>query len=80
MSYKKPKCDCGEELIFWSQPVYTVVHFINTNGKKSKRTLMDYAGEGIYERLKCEECDKEYDFEFDEKDRVIRGEDFTNYC
>lgn len=76
MVYQKPKCDCGTDLIWWSQPVFTVRYHINKNGKKAKNPIKlgkSYEGETVYERLTCVNCDKEYEIEFDDRDRIIRG-------
>lgn len=73
--YKKPVCDCGTELVWWSQPTYTVIYQINQNGQKSKRPLrMWYEGEEPFERLQCPECGTEYKIEYDEKGRILRGD------
>lgn len=77
MVYEKPKCDCGAELVWWSQPTYTDMYRITKNGKKAKRAYSHhYEGEGPEERLICsnQTCLDDYDFDFDEKDRVVRGD------
>lgn len=77
MVYQTPKCDCGHDLVWWSQPVYAERYRINKNGKKAKNPIKRatfYEGETVNERLECYECFKEYDFDFDEKGRIIRGD------
>lgn len=79
MAYETPKCDCDAELVWWSQPTYTDMHRINKNRKKAKRMYWHhYEREEPYERLVCGNsvCHNEYEIEYDEKDRVIRGEDW----
>lgn len=72
--YKKPKCDCGEELVYWTQPVQTLVYKINKSGRKAKKPCRNgILIEGCVDRLVCDKCESEYDIEFDEKSRVIRG-------
>lgn len=72
--YEKPKCDCGEKLLYWTQPVQTLLYKINKNGRQAKNPCSyGVSGEGCIDRLICNTCDSEYDIEFDEKSRVIRG-------
>lgn len=74
MSYKKPICDCGEELVIRQEVVYEDETKITANGEKYKKSktmfVIDYLN---WERLHCIKCGKEYEYELDEKQRIIRG-------
>lgn len=79
MAYEKPKCECGEDLYHWSQPIYTRIVAITKRGKFSKIEDLEYQHANTWDRLKCLECYSEYWIDYDEKDRVIRGEVFNPY-
>lgn len=83
MAYKKPVCECGTELIYSTEIVYLTQKKINKNGKFSKNKKLISVNElGVYtatgisvERLLCTECLKSYECEYDNKNRVIQGEE-----
>lgn len=76
--YQKPKCKCGNELIYWVQTYITIERKITEKGKISKRRYVEEAGEGegVLQRLRCNVCGEEYEYTFDDKGRYIRGENW----
>ncbi|MED0676971.1 hypothetical protein ABEV55_12300 [Aneurinibacillus thermoaerophilus] len=75
MAYQKPTCECGEELIYWTQKGYTEESKILKSGKIAKRPYHVYGNEMlVWDRLKCNRCYGEYHIEHDSSGRVIRGE------
>ncbi|MNZ96470.1 hypothetical protein D3C78_1156630 [compost metagenome] len=78
LAYEKPKCDCGDDLIYWVQEAVTVTRNITKAGKIGKHENVERVGEGSgnLSRLSCPSCGKEYEWDFDEKDRVVRGFDW----
>jgi nitrate/TMAO reductase-like tetraheme cytochrome c subunit len=74
VAYKKPKCDyCSEELIIYEEFAFTVETKINRNGIRSKKPQnsvpLSHRG---HERLQCERCCVQWEFEVDEKGRIIK--------
>lgn len=78
MTYQKPICNCGGELYFYQELVYTLETKINKDGKRSKRPIKNEHGQlgSNWERLHCQNCCKEWDFTEDVKGRVVRGLDW----
>lgn len=74
--YKKPICECGTELVYWTERIYHVHQKINKNGTISKKEEINEQGDGAYDRLYCPECRNQYWPEEDEQGRMIRGEEF----
>lgn len=77
MAYEKPKCECGDELAYWSQPIYTRIMDITKRGKLAKKEYLSYDDEYVWARLRCFSCDSEYWIEYDEKERLIRGDEYN---
>ena len=77
MKYEKPKCDdCNSELIYVSEITMDKVRKINKNGQISKKEdLRPWADNGI-EFLRCPnfDCYNSYEVDYDDKDRIIKGE------
>lgn len=73
MRYQKPKCDCGEELLFCVDEVITVFYKITQNGEESKRKFdrMPSVSHQAH-RLSCPDCNRLYDYSFDEQNRIVR--------
>lgn len=75
MSYKKPVCDCGKELVWWEQAVYTETYKISQFGLKTKKKVYSMPEGALnYQRLHCIDCGSEYEIKEDGKGRIIRGE------
>ncbi|WP_064199050.1 hypothetical protein [Brevibacillus brevis] len=77
MAYEKPRCDCGEELFHFDQVVYSEERGIRRDGKLKAKVLFrgiegSYSAHGAF--LYCNHCRNQYDYDFDEKDRIIRDE------
>jgi len=52
---KKPMCDCGGELLIYTEEVHKLYRKINKNGKKSKRVIYTNDGDNnVYDRLRCD--------------------------
>ena len=78
MPYEKPKCECGGELYFYQELVYTLETKINKNGLRNKRPIKNQHGQlgSNWERLQCEKCPKEWNFTEDSKGRIVSGLDW----
>lgn len=78
--YKVPTCDCGTRLIHYTEEVYKIETKITNDGRLSKKNInRKYDGNnGIYERLICPICNNEYWMDVDDKDRIIRAEEFSS--
>jgi hypothetical protein len=76
--YELPKCDCGCDLKFVKEIVYHHDYKINKNGTLSKKKIVTEWADYGTEWLKCTNfnCNKCYWIEYDDNDRVIRGEDY----
>lgn len=75
--YKKPKCDCGFPLHGRRNETWIVTRSITQNGELSnnvvgRRTLMDDCDYEI--KLHCPKCGNTYEVDYDNHDRIIRGE------
>lgn len=75
--YKKPKCDCGSSLQGRRNETWIVTRSITKDGELSdnvigKRTLMDDCDYEI--KLCCPKCGNTYEVDYDNHDRIIRGE------
>lgn len=76
MIYKKPICNCNAELVVIQQYINTEEIKINSNGRTSKRKrLVRRTDSDMPYWLQCPVCDKEYEYEWDKENRVIRGEE-----
>jgi len=81
MTYRKPTCNCGEELVYSTEIVFLVEKTISKTGRMSKRVKKTNVSElGVYdsiglpiEKLACKKCFSRYVCEYDDKNRVIRG-------
>jgi hypothetical protein len=75
MKYSKPKCDCGYELSYVEEVTYDNYYRITAKGKREKRKYHSeyYLNNGIA-FLKCNACNNTYEIDYDEKDRIIRGD------
>lgn len=76
--YIKPKCDCGENLIYWKPELYSVSTQITGAGFMSKIKVdrnISFGG-GTLGKLKCPNCENEYYREKDNKGRIIRGKEY----
>lgn len=73
--YIKPKCECGKDLVLWQEEIYHTYTPITNNGEFSQKGIQKFFdGDGAYERLRCPNCDKEYDYTKDDKGRIVRGD------
>ncbi len=74
---KKPMCDCGGELLIYTEEVHKLYWKINKDGKKSKRFIDRNDGDNnIYDRLRCSECGMEFWYDEDDEGRIIKGDIF----
>lgn len=73
MTYQKPRCDCGEELLYCVDEVSTNFYKITNKGEEGKRkydSLPSTLAHG--QRLYCGECQEYYEFDYDDQGRIIR--------
>lgn len=78
MKYEEPKCSCGGKLYIYQESAIAIETKINKDGTRSKTPKKRELGESTsnWERLQCENCPLEWDFEEDSKGRILRGEDW----
>ena len=72
--YHKPKCDCGDDLVYQEERVYLVTTKITQKGKLFKKHTMSHIENASEDRLHCRKCFSEYRVLKDNKGRVIRGD------
>lgn len=75
--YKKPKCDCGKFLYGRRSECWSVTRAITKDGELSDRTIQIGTAfdDSDYEiKLYCRTCGNIYEADYDNKDRLIRGE------
>lgn len=75
MGYKKPICDCENELFLRKEVRYEEEYSINKNGSKGKY-IINTSSIGTYsgnESLVCNYCNEAYEVNYDDKSRIIRG-------
>ena len=76
-AYNRPICNCGGELIIYSEEVHKLYRKINKDGKKSKRVIDTNDGDNnVYNRLRCEECGLEFWYDEDKNGRIIKSDIF----
>lgn len=76
MKYKKPKCECGGNLVFIEERIHEAQSNITNEGdfsKKSKVRIKDIGVSGA-NWLGCDECGLEYELDFDSKGKIIKGD------
>ncbi len=71
MAYKKPVCDCGNNLQFIGNP-FAILN-VKTDGRLSAYRPFIRSEHIPSDRLKCRACEIYYKCHFDNKDRVFRG-------
>ena len=70
---KKPMCDCGGELLIYTEEIQKLYRKINKDGRKSIRVIDTNDGDNnVYERLRCNKCSMEYWFDEDDKGRIVK--------
>lgn len=74
MAYEKPKCECGSELNVYTQSLHGNITKIKKNGDFHLKSDSYYEKRDMNPRLKCADCPREYEIDFDDKCRVIRGD------
>ncbi|BBI32465.1 hypothetical protein [Cohnella abietis] len=82
MAYKKPICECGEELLFEVEEVQVVQYEILKNGFVAKRPFhKGIHGDNNWGVLVCNTCRKQYEFNrsFVGKDKfkMLRDEEIS---
>ena len=74
--YKKPKCDCGNFLKATRSEYWRVTRTITKDGDignmVNRQTNFDDSDYEI--TLYCDKCGTRYESDYDNKDRIIRGE------
>ncbi|MGF7535020.1 hypothetical protein AAGG74_15225 [Bacillus mexicanus] len=73
MGYTKPICDCGSELIFTIHQIDSMDYRISDRGKILKSSVI-HNKEIIDSHFSCNVCGNHYRFNYDENDKIIRGE------
>jgi hypothetical protein len=75
LSYQLPKCSCGADLQLYYEEAVSIETKINKNGMRSKKFELTRLGimTTNFERLRCYECFREWDFNEDEKGRIVKG-------
>jgi hypothetical protein len=74
VTYEKPKCDCGRELMVSEMVSFEKFYNIKKDGKPCKKpndTTKGFIQEG---NLWCSKCCETYAIDYDEKDRLIRSD------
>lgn len=81
MKYIKPKCECGENLVIVEERTYERIYNITRNGDLSDKkrirkrdVLLADVGLAGSSWLECNQCHKEYDIDYDDNNRIIRGD------
>ena len=75
--YKKPRCDCKTFLRAYRSEYWKVTRAITNTGELSDKAikLNTSFDESDYEiELICPKCGATYETDYDDKDRIIRGE------
>ena len=74
--YKKPKCACGAVLHASLNEIWKVKRYITNDGQLGNivgyNKFLDDQGYEV--TLRCPKCYKEYEADYDDKNRLIRGE------
>lgn len=81
MKYQNPKCECGEELIIYSEYIVLEETAIANAGKESKRPFASTdtaVGDSGCKRLECNNSRSYYEIYFDKDGRITRGK--LLYC
>ena len=76
-NYKNPKCDCETFLYGRRNEIWIVGRAITKDGLLSNRIigLQTNFDDADWEfTLHCPKCGNEYNVDYDESDRIIRGE------
>ncbi|GAV11414.1 hypothetical protein [Paenibacillus sp. NAIST15-1] len=76
MTYSKPKCHCGTELVHSLEYIYREDRRISLNGQplknKCNKPLEDLVPyDDPHEYLRCPECYFRYEMDYDEQGRII---------
>jgi len=80
MKFLKPKCECGECLVVVEERTYEVIHDITKYGNMTERKIrkkhigLSDIGLAGPSWLQCLKCQKEYDIDYDDNDRIIKGD------
>ena len=73
MAYKKPLCECGEELYYVELVTDEIEYDITKAGKITKRKNGGTTNPVVTgEKLKCFECGQFYSYKEDGKGRIYR--------
>lgn len=76
IKYNKPKCDCGCILHASLNEIWSVERYITNDGELGNivkiNTSLDEQGFKIF--LYCKKCGNKYKSDYDDRDRLIRGE------
>lgn len=70
MAYKKPVCDCGEDLDY-SGEAYVILSIKNDGSLSRYKPYLSTAENG---HLWCKDCKNYYSYELDSKERLLRGQ------
>lgn len=72
-TYKKPKCKCGNRV------QYIEIRLVEYISDITNKTFQDCIGEHWIDTeddfLRCAKCGRKYDTDYDDKGRIIRGEE-----
>lgn len=74
MNYSRPVCECGDELTYEKELTVNRYHQLTKRGKISKKFRSKDNPINPLEYLLCDTCTKRYEVDYDDQDRVIRGE------
>lgn len=74
MSYQKPICDCGKDLLFDVCRVVNRSYKVNRNGEPYKNPTRTYEGEVDTQVLYCFECSTTFSVDNDDKNRIVKGD------
>jgi len=79
MLYVKPICKCGGPLKYIEEYVIHIGWYITDTGVPGKRQFTESIKRNLtgftgVKWLKCDKCGREYAVEYDDKERLVRGE------
>jgi len=76
MKYLKPKCECEENLVYIEERTNEMRFNINRYGETSDKKKVHRSDVGLAGAcwLECLKCQNEYDVNYDDEDRIIRGD------
>lgn len=74
--YYKPKCTCGALLVLNTQEIWNCIRRITQDGDAGNliQRQTNWDEDMPTFNLSCPKCDKRYNVDYDDSNRIIRGE------